>query len=366
MVTTPVRLVGEGVGHAAGRIQPVLRTADRKLEAWSLDVGFETLGPRSGPATLLRLGWPSPFFAEAGYSLNGTQRYAGGLQLGSATGRRLRAAVVHVDHDEPHFWGVGPATGPGRISDYRWRRLLGTVSGQIPLSDAVEIGAELGWERNRVRRGGDGGVTDLQDRFADDELAGLGEDPKFVRLGASLGWEQTRWLLLQRRGVGLTTGATAFLGRSGTRTDFVRFEADAHGNLALTDRHALAVRALLEANRGLDGDVVPFTHLASLGSDHGARGFARDRFRDRDLAALMGEYRYEIWRDAALGVGAEGVVLGDLGAVEHDLLEIDGSDLHPSYGLGVRVVKDAELLMFGYVAFSDEETRVNLLFEWPF
>ncbi len=120
-----------------------------------------------------------------------------------------------------------------------------------------------------------------------------------------------------------------------------------------------------ELNRGRDGGV-PFTHLASLGDKQGGRAYKRDRFRDRDLLALMSEWRYEVWRELHNRGRVEGFVFADAGSVDHRLADISLSQLRGSYGFGFRVLWDSQLRGITYLAIGGEGVRVDLDFSWVY
>lgn len=332
------------------------------VEGLGLDVGVGSIGPRSGEAIKVDLVLLRPLYLEGGYSLRRYWRLGAGLEFGDADERGVRIGYRYAHHAEPSFWGIGPDTEAAFESDFLWKRHLVTAEGGLAVAANLRLEAAVGFEDNRVTGGADDGKPDVDDTFDPSELFGFAERTRLVHGGAAITWDRRTWHMIQRRGHLLRFGATAWEGVGGTDTDFHRLEGEAQTYLPLTHRHALAFRSLAEMTRGASRPEIPFFHLADLGSTHGLRGFPGYRFRDRDLAALMTEYRYEVWRDEPTGM--EGFLFLDVGGVARSLSELDR--LHTSYGFGARFIRSERLLALWYLAFSREETRFALKFGWPF
>jgi len=76
----------------------------------------------------------------------------------------------------------------------------------------------------------------------------------------------------------------------------------------------------------------PFYMLSGLGGDSKLRGYYLSRFRDNDLALLQTEYRFPIvWRFG-------GVVFAGAGEVGHQVSDFTLAGLHPSVGVGLRLL----------------------------
>jgi outer membrane protein assembly factor BamA len=90
--------------------------------------------------------------------------------------------------------------------------------------------------------------------------------------------------------------------------------------------HVLAIN--LNANLNTEG--VPFIEMAKAGNDDLLRGYARNRFRDKNFIGGQVEYRYPIWRRWG------GVAFAGAGDVFNKLSDINDQTLKYSYGLGCR------------------------------
>lgn len=367
---TPFRLAFAGltaVAEAVTSAVPPSRVIGviEDAEEWGMEVDVSSVGPRSGEAIVLRFDRYEPFFVEGGQSLRGSRLARTGLVFGEPGSDSVPSALgayTYQYNDEAHFWGIGPDTPDANESDFQWERHLVEAEGELPLGGGLHLGAVAGFEDNRVAGGNDAGKPDVPVNFDPSELFGLLDQTQLVHGGASLALDRFRWAGIQKRGYRLRFGLTAWEGVGGTDTDFHRFDLEAAGILPVSPRHALALRGLAEMTRGESRHEIPFVHLASLGSTEGLRGYPSDRFRDRDRVALMSEWRYEVWRDEP--AGAEGFVFLDVGSVARSLDEL--ATLRTSWGVGIRVLKERALLVLSYLAFSEEETRVALKFDWPF
>ncbi|MFL5562739.1 MAG: BamA/TamA family outer membrane protein [Gemmatimonadaceae bacterium] len=116
--------------------------------------------------------------------------------------------------------------------------------------------------------------------------------------------------------------------RSGSDYDFRRLVADGRHYLPLGGSRVFAVQAVTE----LTGGDAPFDQLSLVGNSNYLRGYTRGRFRDRDLAAVQGEYRAPLWR--RLGYAA----FGGAGRIAPRPSALFGADVRtlPSYGAGLR------------------------------
>lgn len=370
-VTFPLLLLSDGIAALAeaatqlrGRFfTDVLATLDRA--DLSLFVG--TIGPNSGIGGGLRYEGLAPVFVETGYSIYGSHRHRAGVLLTGANDR-LEAAYMFQRNSRVRFWGVGPATSEGFETDFRWDISELAVDGELGFGERViRLIGGIAFEDDRVGRGSNDAQPDLQDAVVGDTLFGLRERVNYVRfeLGTVLDLTHTA-AGLQRRGLLLQGSSWFYHGVDGTDSDFHRLRGSVAGYLPLNLRQSLAAQLLAESNRGDGGRGVPFYHLASLGDEEGSRAFSSGRFRDRDMAAVMVEWRYEIWRELHSRGRAEGFIFFDDGGVEHSLSDLDSSDLHESYGFGLRGIWQGQLLAMTYLAFGDEGARLQAAFSWTY
>lgn len=391
-VLLPVRAVSQGLQFVLGeafrpRPSSAVTRALRAVRAWGLDYGIAGVGPRSGPGLQLRLDRYEPFFAETAVTIRTSQAHSLGLTFGEPV--RLVTDVelgdyLHLDASdrgderwglevagtfrrfaEPHFWGAGPTSEVTDESDYRWDRWEAAAAGSYR-SRHVGLRAGIGWEENQVADGLDGATPDLSRRFDPADLFGAGERTRFLRLELKGLLDLRRRQELQYRGFRAEGGPTVFRGVGGTETDFVRWDLALSGYLPVNDRQQLVLHGLGVLHGGAGSRGIPFTHLASLGGKRGLRGFRTDRFRDRQMAALMSEWRYEVWRLKHGDARVEGLVFLDAGAVAPEVDRLPDTDLKTSWGVGVRAVTTEDLALLGYVGLGGDRTQFEVETSWAY
>lgn len=367
---SPVLLFVGSAAEFAGLVtlsQPPLPIrALRDVRAWGLSPEIESIGPRSGLALVFELERFAPLFLETGFSLAGSQRHSVGVALGD---QRLGARLAYTFRRDAQdtFWGIGSSSRSDQRSDFLRDKSEAQISGWIPLARFVGLSGGIAVEDNRVDRGRDSALSDLQDVSGFDSLFGVAERTRLLRFDLATTFDLTRQDGFQRRGVWLQLGSAVFRGVDGTDSDFHRFHGEFRGYLPVVSRHMLALRGLFEHNELTGGVGIPFYDLSRMGgSRNGPRGFDGGRFRDRAGVSLMAEWRYEIWRAAEDQRRLQAFLLFDEGGVASSLLKIGASDLRPSYGFGLRLQRRDGLATVGYVAFSEEGTQLGLRTQWPF
>lgn len=364
----PVNLVGDGIAFVLDEFtvpRPpglVVRTY-RDVVRWGLVPGVTTaVGSRSSPGVDVRFVRYAPFFVEAGYSLRRSAVSRAGVEVHGVRSR-MGLTAAYTRDAAPKFWGVGPETPAGEESVYSRERILVSVDGRYRASTALVVEGRAGYEANEVGRGVDDGLPDAEDTFGEGAFFGLDAPTRFwwATAGATLDLTRTRGF--QRTGLLVRAGATRFVGAGSTGAGFHRFEGEARAYLSPNPRQQLALRGLVEANRGDSGAGVPFFHLAALGDDRGARAFPENRFRDRDMAAVTAEWRYEIWRELQDRLRVESFLFVDHGAAVPSLTDAAGRDFHTSYGFGWRIV-DPHVgpWAWTHVAFGGDDLRLRVGF----
>lgn len=345
---------------------PIPIRALRGVQAWGLSPEIGSIGPRSGLALVFELDRFAPLFLETGYSLEGSQRHSLGIALGDQRFGAQAAYTFRRDAQDT-FWGIGSSSRADQRSDFQRDKSEAWLSSWIPLGKLARLSAGIAFEDNRVDRGHDSNLPDVQDNSNLESFFGVGERTKFLRFDLATTFDFTRQDGFQRGGVWLKAGSAVFRGVDGTNSDFHRFTGEFRGYLPVGSRHMLALRGLFEHNELTGGAGIPFYDLSRLGGTrNGPRGFDGGRFRDRAGLSFMAEWRYQIWQAAEDKRRLQLFVLFDEGGVARGLSRISTSDLRPSYGFGLRLQKRNGLATVGYVAFSEEGTQFGLRTQWPF
>ena len=109
------------------------------------------------------------------------------------------------------------------------------------------------------------------------------------------------------------------------------------------------------------GNDVPFYLQPTLGGSQMLRGFATDRFRDRQLVWAQAEYGWDLWPFLGAVLFYEGGVVGSAPAA------LSIKDFKRDYGIGFRFGSARTIAVRTDVAFgSGEGTRIAMRFSHAF
>ncbi len=364
----PIQIVGMGAAEVIGRVTAGEPAQPPAFVRNLLDAGFHpglgTIGPRSGVAARLEYVGARPLFAEAAFSIRTSARLSAGLELQDARARMLRGAYTFQRNAAPRFWGLGPNTTESAVTDYLWDIQRVAVIGRSAARRIVVTG-ELAWEDNRVDRSA-GAASNLQDNPEFSELYGVNERVRYLAADLTGTFDFRRAAGFQQRGLLFTLGGGYFRGVNETDSDFYRLNLILQGHIPMNPRQEVAFQIRSQINRGVSGQGVPFYHLARLGDIWGARAHHQDRFRDNDMAALMTEWRYEVWRELHGRSRVESFFLFDSGQVQQRIDKIRWSDQKRSFGFGFRLITIRETFLVSYVAYGSDGFRYRVRFGTTF
>lgn len=371
LIGLPLDLLFRGIGAATGLVEirgptPFYVEGLGHLHDAGIRPGIRaSIGPRSGLAGTVRIETFAPFFLETGISLRGSQRHRAGLAL---TGDRVSLKLEYGFHRdaEAHFWGLGSRSPRSSRSDFLRDRQDAEARVDLRLADVVELTGALGYENDRIDRGFDGSRPDLQDAFAGVLPFGAAERLRYLRYEIGSTLDLTHRAGFQTRGARFRAAATLFRGTGGTRSDFHRLEAEASLYLPLNPRQLLALRALAQTNDPDGGAGVPFYHLAALGGSRTLRAYDTERFRDRNLALLQTEWRYEVWRDLHERSRLEFYLFLEEGAVSRRFSDLPTADFRHAAGIGTRLVSRRSVALVTWLGFGGEGSRAGVRTTWPF
>ncbi len=368
IVAFPLRLLARAnaklVALAVEKFEPREYSLFQALADDGFRPYFGSIGQRSSIAAGLRFDRWSPLFVEGAYSIRGSQRYSVGLDFNRPT-HRLEASYLFQRDAEPHYWGIGPDSENEDRVAYRWDRQIVSAIGTLRLPSLTLVGG-VGYQDNLVGRSSDGTRDDIQDLPEAEQPYGVNERTEYVVLNLSGSLDRTfNRANFQARGIFLQVGSSLYLGTDGTDSDFLRISGDVFGYVPVNIRQQFAIRGLVQINRGW-GEGVPFTHLAQLGDEQGSRAYTEGRFRDRDLLAVMTEWRYEVWRELHERGRVESFLFLDTGTVDRHLRDMRLENLRWSGGFGFRVVWSGQVRWLVYLGFGRDGARFNANFGWAF
>jgi hypothetical protein len=141
------------------------------------------------------------------------------------------------------------------------------------------------------------------------------------------------------RGFYLATEVTHNLNVGVRDLNFTRLTLDMREFLPIQEDllHGFSFRQFASVTHS-GGTRVPFYRLQSIGGDRSLRGYASDRFRDRNVLLVNAEVRCQIWHWLDMAVFA------DAGHVFRDFRAVEWGTPRLGYGPGFRVKNDGKTL----------------------
>ncbi|MFB3852665.1 MAG: BamA/TamA family outer membrane protein [Vicinamibacterales bacterium] len=249
---------------------------------------------------------------------------AGGLASLDLYGQRY-------EWSQESFYGVGPGSAKSAHSNYRLHNTIAGAKLGLRVSPTLTFGGRVERMLPRVGRGGSNRLPTVRTLFEPAVLPELESRLDFNRyeVGADLDYREPRGN--PKSGGRYRVGYSFFHSGGESMFDFRRLHMDLQQYLPfLQGKRVIALRALVSLSDPGTGGDVPFYLMPTLGGPDDLRGYRRHRFRDRNLALLQAEYRWEILAalDAALFVEA-GQVASRARDFRVDRFETD-------YGIGLR------------------------------
>lgn len=273
----------------------------------------------------------------------------------------LYASLRHRRYPRESFYGLGPATLESDRSDYTLRDTLFEVVSEFRPASWLTLSARGGLLRTSIRSGEDKDHPDAQTLFTDASAPALFQQPDYLHASIGLLIDTRDERGNPHRGGTLAVAASRYDDRGGREFQFNRLAADGRRFVRLgSNRHVLALRAVLSMDQTDPGSRVPFYLQSGLGGSHILRGFGSHRFRGTHLMAYSGEYHFEVVPKV------EVALFYDAGKVFEDRKNLDFRGLETSWGAGVRLKSVKKVRIRLDVASSREHIRVHLKFSPSF
>jgi len=270
--------------------------------------------------------------------------------------RYLYIDTHYTNFPDEAFFGIGPDSQLDDKVHFRQEGLSFDGVGGYQITRWFAVQARAGWIDTNVGPPPD--TTTLPDaaaRFNDQEVPGIGFQADYWRLDASFYLSYLGDPNNPSGSLGLRFAR--YNDADGDRFDFLRVSADARGYLPLGSRQRVLAARFYTSSDYPDNDAeVPFYLMATLGGPYKLRGFADQRFRDRNLIFITGEYRWEA------SPGVEFAAFYGAGKVFHDYSDRDFDHLQHNWGGGIRFKNMRRVVLRLDVGSSREGTYVQFNF----
>ena len=289
-------------------------------------------------------------FASGAVSIRMDREIEAGFQLPHLAGDRLVLTVSGVSTRlaQEKFFGIGPTSIAADRSTFGMdRESVGALLTAMPAR----------WLRLS------GGVDMLSTSVDTDTSLRLGAPASdFLHTQAAAVVDYRDEPGNPRGGGRYSVAVHRYSDQGGARHSFTRIDADLEQNVSFWKRQRLfTVRAIVSVSDADEGHDVPFYMQRTVGGSRLLRGFVHDRFRDRNLMVLQGEYAWDIWPFL------NAVLFYEAGKVAPRASDLDFSGLRRDYGFGVRLGSTRSVALRTDVAFgSGEGTRLVMRFSHAF
>jgi outer membrane protein assembly factor BamA len=320
------------------------RVLERFQEGWN---GFHPLigGMRSGAGFAVGTAYKrGPMTASSQVSLKGYQKHELAFEEFGIAGTSLFANVRGGYHDykEEAFFGIGNDSQRDDRTNYRHEQfqIRGELGAQV--TPHAKVGGTIGW---------------IDARVSASTLNAFGDQPDYVEAGAFLDMDYRDVPGNPRRGARYLARWSSFQDRNLDQFGFNRVDIEVQQYFPFfNDRRVIALRAKSSLTQTADGQDVPFYMLPTLGGTEGLRGFADFRFRDRNMALLTAEYRWEAFS------GLDLALFADAGQVASRVSDFSLNKMKTAAGIGFRFNTAKQVFCRVDLAFSQEGPRVALNF----
>jgi len=274
------------------------------------------------------------------------------------------ASLSRSGRVENEFWGLGNASSQDVKTAFRLAQTSVGGSFGVRLTPWLRAAATAARISPDVKAKSSGAHA-ITDEFDDSTAPGLSQQPAFLRSGFWVDLDYRDTMPPTRTAVRLDPlpipGAAkggryqvqfnSYDDRDFDRYSFRRTTVDLQQFVPLFYGHRVfAFRALAIMSDTSNGNEVPFYLQPTYGGLNVGRGFPTFRFRDRNMLALQGEYRYLINKLM------NGAIFVDSGQVAPRVGDFGWSRFKTTYGTGIRFGNAGGAALRFDLAFGGEGT----------
>ena len=242
---------------------------------------------------------------------------------------RIRTRALWLDATKVNFYGVGNESDEDAKTTFRFSPLTYETTATVDPTSWLSFGGGVDYVVNDLGRGST--APSIEERFTPATAPGLGAEPNYLISRAFAEVDTRPHSGYSTHGGHYRADFLYFSDRDDGRYSFRGFDAEASQLIPILRANWVVALRGLATFTGVDaGKTVPYFLLPTLGNSRDLRGYENFRFRDRHRLLLTAEYRWTPSRVADM------VLFVDSGKVASDVSDLDLSDLHTDYGIGVR------------------------------
>ena len=301
---------------------------------------------------------------EVGHSFRGYRMGRVDFSLPYLLDERLELGVEGSYQSNPQedFYGLG--FGSQRSDRVNYEFEAPGYQARVALKPVrwFNVGVRVGRLDVNLDRGTDKRFPSIEERFSPFDAPGLTQQPNYTY--------SDLFSTLDTRDQPGNARSGSYVGvqwRRYTDSDFDRYsfhsvELEAQQFLPIFDKkRVFAARLRLSTTTAGDGHEVPFYMQPTLGGSDSLRSYSDFRFRDRNMATLNLEYRWEAFS------GLDMALFSDFGSVAPRVSQLEFADVRGAYGIGLRFnTYKAVFLRLDVAAGGSEGLRTHLKFSKAF
>jgi hypothetical protein len=363
----PLRLVARGFEGLAGLASPgastfnvlsipappfVLHPLMFESGASGVSFGFEV--ERAGPLRAI----PGFERALASYSLRDSRRLAASFRFGEKDGpQSLALQGVYDFRPNRRFYGMGNGTDRGDRTIYLEEETRVALDWRIGRSVARRVNLLASWSDVSARTGYNSKDPGALEVFDPGDAPFLLRGSEVGSVGLAGRWGALNDVRDPSTGIDLRGRAEAFKATDGTGIEYQRYRTEARLYAPVTaSRRVIALRAVHDWVQPSAGSAeVPFYRLPESAGSTRLAAYNGRQFRDHHIALGRVEYRWIIV-DRVWMLG-----LAEVGEVAARTSDFRWSDVHESYGGGLRFAFNEERVARVEVAHGAQGTKLRIL-----
>jgi len=210
-------------------------------------------------------------------------------------GAALYTEIRYRSYPRHPYYGIGGESKRDDVSAFKLRGPAYDLVGQWQVSPSFGLSGRAGLLESEVGpRRGDSKRPSVEERFDPVSIPGFLTTPTYTVLGVGAALDRRDSPRDPTRG--FFAGATAWrFEASGRQYDFTRVTLDARGYIPSSGPlpGVIALRLLLSGDHTAPSSLVPFFLLQTVGGAETLRSYPSHRWRERALAHVTAEYRWQ-------------------------------------------------------------------------
>jgi outer membrane protein assembly factor BamA len=302
---------------------------------------------------------------EAGHSFRGYRMGRIDFSLPYLFDERFEVGVEASYQRNPQedFYGLGFSSQRGDRVNFSYETPEFQARAMVKPAKWLNAGVRIGTQTNvTIEAGTDPRFPSIEERFSPFDAPGLTEAPDYTYTDLFATVDTRDQPGNARSGSYVGLNWRRYNDSDFNRYSFDAFTLDTHQFLPIFDKkRVIAVRFQLQTTTAGADDEVPFYMRPTLGGSDSLRSYADFRFRDRNMAVLNVEYRWEAFS------GLDMALFSDFGSVAPRLADLEFAEVRGAYGIGLRFnTYKAVFLRLDLGAGGSEGIRTFLKFSKAF